>query len=476
MDFSLDVKAMYPSLRKTIVMEAIKFVLDTAYVVDMSEERKNTILEAVELCLDNSYLFYRDEWYLSLLGIPTGGAESSSLANITLRYLFTKYRTTQEYREQYDSLNTVFFRFLDDIFGNWIGTHEEFNEFTNHLNTYMSQYGVVFDTAKIQFGKTVNFLDVVVDISKDALQTDIYIKPTDSPNLLNRDSFAPVHLFKSIPYSQYRRAAVICSDADLKYKQYERITQKLTSNGYSHTELKTARDKANLIDRSSILAGDYCNNRTNTQSNSNITILTFVTTFNAHVEVFKKFFKDSYDEIKSLIGPHKIILALKKNPNIGNVLFSKKKFANTKIRSNSTNPCSARCKTCPLMSLPKKVTLENRTYNLYQDGSCKTEDIVYVYICKSCDDFYIGRTMTPLNIRTNGHRIHFTDGTPEKSALSKHFLVDHPEKLRFHTDNYRVGILAHSNPLSLDRIENRFVLETDADTKHLNRYKPIGDT
>ena len=83
--------------------------------------------------------------------------------------------------------------------------------------------------------------------------------------------------------------------------------------------------------------------------------------------------------------------------------------------------------------------------------------------------------MTPLNKGTNGHRVHFTDGTPEKSALSKHFLVDHPEKLRFHTDNYRVVILAHSNPQSLDRIENRFVFETDADTKHLNRYKPIGD-
>ena len=109
--------------------------------------------------------------------------------------------------------------------------------------------------------------------------------------------------------------------------------------------------------------------------------------------------------------------------------FLRKKIANTKIRSNSINPCSARCKTCPLMSLPKKVTLENRTYSLYQEGSFKTEDIVYVYICKTCDDFYIGRTMTPLNKGTNGHRVHFTDGTPEKSALSKHFLVDHPEKL-----------------------------------------------
>ena len=49
---------MYPSLRKNIVMEAVKFVLDTESVGTMSEERKITILEAVELYLNNSYLFY----------------------------------------------------------------------------------------------------------------------------------------------------------------------------------------------------------------------------------------------------------------------------------------------------------------------------------------------------------------------------------------------------------------------------------
>ena len=106
--------------------------------------------------------------------------------------------------------------------------------------------------------------------------------------------------------------------------------------------------------------------------------------------------------------------------------------------------------TCPLLSLPKKVTLENRTYSLYQEGSCKTEDIVYVYICKTCDDFYIGRTMTPLNIRTNGHRVHFTDGTPEKSALLKHSLVDHPENYR--TTGWVSQPILLPNPLTGQRI------------------------
>ena len=470
--FSLDVKAMYPSLRKSTVLEAVRYVLSSEHAGNMPEERTISILEAVTLCLENSYLFYRDQWFSLLLGIPTGGAESSSLANITMRYLFIKYRDSIQGTSNDTHLNTLLYRFLDDIFGNWTGTREQFHQFTNSLNTFMSDYGIVFDIAKIQFGKIINFLDIIVDISGDSLETDIYIKPTDSPNLLNRESFAPRHLFKSIPFSQYRRAVVICSNTDLKEKQFNRITNKLISNGYSTNELKVAQDKANLLNRSLILNNE--NNDTLDDENSK-TVLTFVTTFNTHIDIIRTFFRENSNELNNLIGPHKIVMALKKNPNLGNVLFSGKKFAATKIRSSSANPCSVRCKTCPLMSLTKQISLENNTYRLYQDGSCKTEDLVYVYVCKICDDFYIGRTITPLNIRTNGHRAHFTDGRPERSALSKHIQVDHPEMFHLHTDNYRVGILAHANPLALDRIENRFVIETDADTKHLNKYKPMGD-
>ena len=130
-------------------MEGVKFVLDTESVGSMSEERKLTILEAVELYLNNSYLFYTSieiNGICHYLGIPTGGAESSSLANITLRHLFTKYRITQDYNEQYYSFNSVFFRFLDDIFGNWIGTKEEFNKFTSHINTHVSVWSCIWSS------------------------------------------------------------------------------------------------------------------------------------------------------------------------------------------------------------------------------------------------------------------------------------------------------------------------------------------
>ena len=103
-------------------------------------------------------------------------------------------------------------RFLDDIFGIWSGSHGDFLLFFDDLNIFLSRYGLEFEKKKMQIGKKVDFLDVSVDISSGSLETDIYIKPTDSPSLLHRSSFAPPHLFKSIPYSQFRRATIICSN------------------------------------------------------------------------------------------------------------------------------------------------------------------------------------------------------------------------------------------------------------------------
>ena len=369
-------------------------------------------------------------------------------------------------------MKSTFITFLDDIFGAWLGTVSDFNSFVDIINDFMSNYGLVFDTKKTQIGKTVDFLDVKIDVSSGSLVTDIFIKKTDSPNLLHRLSFAPNHLFKAIPTAQYRRVCIISSTSELKESQFNRITQKLKNNGYSSLELAPARAKALNVNRTEVL--DKCTTQIKEQTlENNTTILSFVSTFNSHINLFRKFFNDSKHEINELIGPHQIIMSTRKNPNLKDILFSGKKFAGTQFKSNASKPCSKTCLTCPLLSLPQKLTLENNTYFLFQGGSCKSEDLIYICICKLCNDFYVGQTITPLNIRVNGHRAHFRDGHPEKSALAQHISQDHANMMHEHTNNFKIGILIKSNPLSLNRLKDKFIIDTLADTKHLNRYKPV---
>ena len=469
--FSLDVKAMYPSLRKDVVLNALHYALESDVTPTIDENRKNATIEGATLCIENAVLFYRDVWYISHVGIPTGGSESSSLANITLRYLLLLFKRTPAYIEMYANLIPMLNRFLDDIFGAWLGTVSEFNSFVDLLNDFMSGYGLVFDKRKTQIGTTVDFLDIKVDISSGSLFTDIYIKPTDSPNLLHRLSFAPNHLFKAIPYSQYRRASIISSTNELKESQYKRITTKLKNNGYSGKELAPSKFKALNVDRNDVLS--RCTPNRTEKPPEQVTNISFVTTFNCHVNFYRTFFNESKEDLNALIGPHKIIMSTRKNPNLKDVLFSGKQFAGTQLRSSSSKPCSKTCLTCPILSLPSKVTLENNTYSIFQEGSCKSEDIIYLCICKLCNDFYIGQTITPLNIRMNGHRAHFRDGHPELSALSQHIAKDHAQMMHEHTNNYNIGILIKSNPLSLTRLEDRFIRDTLADSNHLNKYKPV---
>ena len=470
--FSLDVKAMYPSLRKDVVLDALNYALESDVTPNIEENRKNAIIEGAKLCIENAVLFYRDIWYISHVGIPTGGSESSSLANITLRYLLLLFKRTPAYIERYDNLIPMLNRFLDDIFGAWLGTVSEFNSFVDLLNDFMSGYGLVFDKKKTQIGKSVDFLDIKVDISSGSLVTDIFIKPTDSPNLLHRLSFAPNHLFKAIPYSQYRRASIISSTNELKESQFKRITTKLTNNGYSEKDLVQPKFKALNVNRSEIL--NKCTpHRVEKPPEQNTNIISFVSTFNCHIDSYRTFFNEHKDELNALIGPHKIIMSTRKNPNLKDVLFSGKQFAGTQFRSSSSKPCSKTCLTCPILSLPSKLTLENNTYFLFQGGSCKSEDIIYLCVCKLCNDFYIGQTITPLNIRMNGHRAHFRDGHPELSALAQHIAKDHAHMMHEHTNNYSIGILVKSNPLSLTRLEDRLIRDNLADINHLNKYKPV---
>ena len=163
-------------------------------------------------------------------------------------------------------------------------------------------------------------------------------------------------------------------------------------------------------------------------------------------------------------------MSIKKNPNLGDILFSRKNFASTEITSSSTGPCRKNCMTCPRMNLSGKLILEGKQYTL-QKGSCKTEDIIYVCVCNSCEDFYIGQTLIPFNKRMNNHRTCFKNNA-QKSALSKHIELDHPDLMVNTTENFNIGILAKTSPLRLDRLENKFVRDTKADLIHLNRYKP----
>ena len=471
--FTVDVNKLYPSITETLVMESLDHALSQSKI---SVPRRLTIKKATSLCINNAFLHYRGNWVVAILGIPTGGPESSSLANIAMRYFLLMYKDSVFFQEHFSICLILLWRFLDDIFGLWFGDEEVLKEFINSLNQFGVHYGLSF---KYEFGKSVSFLDVLVEFTNNQINTSIYVKPTDSPNLLNRGSFASPHIFKSLPFSQFRRAVVLCSTTSSRDAHFDRIYDKLVDNGYSKEELREARERALTLDRSEILdkASSSQSSTPTSVYEYPFCIITFVTTFNYHCKLFKTLFKELENDLFPLIGDHRIIVSERRNPNLKDLLFVKKRFTEEEIdRSAISHPCHRNCKTCPMVYLNGCIVIDGIRLILYPDeGSCIMEDIVYIAYCMvaGCNDFYIGHTINRLRDRCSGHRGSFKPGCYKKSALAYHIFNDHPEVLSEGLNNFAFGVLKQVDPRFLADAENLFIVQFKADTKHLNRYKAL---
>ena len=109
---TLDVDALYPSIKLDIAIEALRDALTT--VTSYTSEQIEMIIHLAHVCITNSVVHYRGDWYRILVGIPTGGPESGSIANIVVYFIFEKILLVHP---KIAPLNKILSRkrFLDDF-------------------------------------------------------------------------------------------------------------------------------------------------------------------------------------------------------------------------------------------------------------------------------------------------------------------------------------------------------------------------
>ena len=201
------------------------------------------------------------------------------------------------------------------------------------------------------------------------------------------------------------------------------MSEKFRRSGYSDEELTICREKALGLKRCDILQKTQDKDDETTKSEENI--LTFVINHDPDMAKYlKSFFRDNSGTIKQLIGECKIIISERKNPNIASLTFAKSSFSTVESTLSTHQKCGVRrCQTCPVMNLPRKITLNNIPVKLDFSLDCMSENCIYVAMCKFCNcEFYLGKTVNMVRTRFNGHRgcfklenCKYTD-----SALSMH--------------------------------------------------------
>ena len=85
-----------------------------------------------------------------------------------------------------------------------------------------------------EWSKTsINFLDVTVSLIGGVIETDFYVKPTDSHQYLQSSSCHPFHCKKGILFSQALRLKRICSETNSFDKRCNDLKRFLLERGYS---------------------------------------------------------------------------------------------------------------------------------------------------------------------------------------------------------------------------------------------------
>lgn len=137
-----------------------------------------------------------------------------------------------------------YFRFLDDIWGIWTHTTEEFQSCVNILNRQHPSIKITFMTDPHE----INFLDLITYKGSDfettgQLYSRVYFKPTGSHSLLHRDSFHPKHTFSGIVKYQLIRFQLICSNTKDRDSATTTLFTTLKRRQYSRSMLRQVKYK-----------------------------------------------------------------------------------------------------------------------------------------------------------------------------------------------------------------------------------------
>ncbi|XP_034434884.1 uncharacterized protein LOC117757655 isoform X2 [Hippoglossus hippoglossus] len=132
-----------------------------------------------------------------------------------------------------------YFRYLDDIWGIWTHSEEEFDEFVNILNTHNASITLKYTSND----QSVDFLDTTVFkgptfAQSHKLDIQVYFKDTDTCALLFKMSFHPRHTYRGLIKSQLVRFRRICTCNSDFTAAVKILISALRNRGYSRSFLR----------------------------------------------------------------------------------------------------------------------------------------------------------------------------------------------------------------------------------------------
>ncbi|XP_044184248.1 uncharacterized protein LOC122964605 [Acropora millepora] len=234
---TIDVVGLYPHIPHNEGLEALKEALSTLEGQLDSEQQRSLnedLLSFAELVLRSNNFEFNGNHYLQKRGTAIGTRMAPSYANIFMDRLERRLIKNAEVKPR------IWWRYIDDIFIVWTEGEEKLRKFIDYLNSAHETIKFTYKWSKHE----IDFLDVKVLNESGMLETDVFIKPTDSHQYLHSSSCHPGACKRSIPFAQAMRLRRICSKSAYFEKRAGEIVRFLMERCYRKAYVEGQIDKA----------------------------------------------------------------------------------------------------------------------------------------------------------------------------------------------------------------------------------------
>ena len=399
--FTMDVVGLYPSVPREKTREAMRKSLDGRKMQKIPTE---DLLELGDMVLRSNEFVFEGERFMQKEGTAIGSKMGKNYA-CTFMGMWEE-EVVERAEMEIGKGPKVWIRFVDDVFGVWKGSREEFEKFVGICNDHEERIKVTYDICETE----AIFLDVrVIKKESGVCKTELYVKPTDRTRYLHKDSDHPKHVKEGIAKGQARRLRRICSDDDDYWRFAKMVEGKLTSRGYGENRVKQQLKEGFGMERKEALK------RAEVKKDDRIN---FVTTHSAYLPNVNSILKKhrNYLQENGLEGYVEEVprLSLRRGRNLGDLVVN----AKPRKEGGRSGPCGKKCKLCiSMMETSKVKDKDGKELELRGKMDCRTVGAVYGMWCRKCDKIvYVGKTMNRVMDRFNGHRPDFKSDDDSKPA------------------------------------------------------------
>lgn len=394
--FTIDIDSLYTNIDTEAGLKAVKKLFNR-YPARKRPDKE--ILQLLEINLTRNDFEFNGNFYLQIKGTAMGKRFAPAYANIFMA------DWEENALSKCSKKPFIYLRYLDDIFGIWTHSVEEFRQFIHILDTFDPSIRLKYNF-HIQ---SINFLDTTVYKGRDFLQNHkldikVYFKETDTHALLFKTSFHPVHTYRGLIKSQLIRFSRICSQKEDFEEAVGILFSALRKRGYSRSFLRQCRDRF-LIPSS--------------KQGEETQLIPLIINYSSAGAVLNRKIKDNFTNMittQGLLKNYQVISAYRRNKNLRDYLV--------------------RARLQPMQSSKKKRTfsenfsqleyvrnrIKKSIFKIPQGFNLDTRNCVYIIICQKCGMQYIGETKNSISTRMNQHKYNIKHKKDIHTPLVKHFI------------------------------------------------------